>query len=42
MMDLSTQAGNLSDVEDRVIIIDSVSKRYSAYVGCVASKNEEL
>jgi aspartate aminotransferase len=40
-----TSFGNLSDVEDRVIIIDSVSKRYSACgarIGCVASKNEEL
>ncbi|MDD4585270.1 MAG: pyridoxal phosphate-dependent aminotransferase [Aminobacterium colombiense] len=37
--------GNLKDVEDRVVILDSVSKRYSACgarIGCVISKNKEL
>jgi len=40
-----TSFGNLDNVKDRVIIIDSVSKRYSACgarIGCIASKNEEL
>ncbi len=37
--------GNIADVEDRVIIIDSVSKRYSACgarIGSIASKNKDI
>ncbi len=37
--------GNIEGVEDRVILVDSVSKRYSACgarIGCVASKNEDF
>ncbi|MGN0711388.1 MAG: pyridoxal phosphate-dependent aminotransferase [Anaerovoracaceae bacterium] len=37
--------GQFEDVEDRVIIVDSVSKRFSACgarIGCIVSKNEEL
>ncbi|WP_286934459.1 MULTISPECIES: pyridoxal phosphate-dependent aminotransferase [Aminobacterium] len=37
--------GNLEDVEDRVLIMDSVSKRYSACgarIGCIVSKNKDL
>ena len=37
-----TSLGNIEKVKDRVIIVDSVSKRYSACgarIGCVASKN---
>jgi len=40
-----TSFGNMKDIEDRVIIVDSVSKRYSACgarIGSVASKNKEL
>jgi len=40
-----TSCGNLKDIKDRVIIIDSVSKRYSACgarIGSVASKNKGL
>ncbi len=40
-----TSFGNIKEVEDRVIIIDSVSKRYSACgarIGSIASKNKEL
>ncbi|OPJ57190.1 pyridoxal phosphate-dependent aminotransferase [Alkalithermobacter paradoxus] len=40
-----TSFGNVKDVEDRVIIVDSVSKRYSACgarIGSIASKNKEL
>ncbi len=40
-----TSFGNISEVEDRVIIIDSISKRYSACgarIGSIASKNKEL
>lgn len=40
-----TSFGNLENVKDRVIIIDSVSKRYSACgarIGSIASKNKEL
>jgi len=40
-----TSFGNIHKVDDRVIIVDSVSKRYSACgarIGCIASKNEEL
>lgn len=36
---------SFKDVEDRVVIIDSVSKRFSACgarIGCLASKNEEF
>lgn len=38
-----TSLGNIDDVKDRVIIVDSVSKRYSACgarIGCLASKNK--
>ncbi len=37
--------GNIVRVEDRVIIVDSISKRYSACgarIGCIISKNDEL
>ena len=37
--------GQLEDIQDRVIITDSISKRYSACgarIGCVASKNKEI
>lgn len=37
--------GNREDAGDRVILIDSVSKRYSACgarIGCIASRNQEL
>ncbi|GAB6087859.1 pyridoxal phosphate-dependent aminotransferase [Alkaliphilus crotonatoxidans] len=40
-----TSFGNIKEIEDRVIIVDSVSKRYSACgarIGSVASKNKEL
>lgn len=40
-----TSFGNIKEVEDRVIIIDSVSKRYSACgarIGSIASKNKGL
>jgi len=40
-----TSFGNLKKVQDRVIIIDSISKRYSACgarIGSFASKNKEL
>lgn len=40
-----TSFGNIKEVEDRVIIVDSVSKRYSACgarIGSIASKNKEL
>lgn len=40
-----TSFGHLPGIEDRVIIVDSVSKRYSACgarIGCFASKNREL
>ena len=40
-----TSFGNMKDIQDRVIIVDSVSKRYSACgarIGSVASKNKEL
>lgn len=36
---------HLNDIKDRVIITDSISKRYSACgarIGCIASKNKEL
>lgn len=36
---------HLSDIKDRVIITDSISKRYSACgarIGCIASKNKDL
>ncbi|SHH47046.1 pyridoxal phosphate-dependent aminotransferase [Tepidibacter thalassicus] len=40
-----TSFGNIKEVEDRVIIVDSVSKRYSACgarIGSIASKNKEF
>lgn len=40
-----TSFGNVAEIEDRVIIIDSVSKRYSACgarIGSIASKNKGL
>lgn len=40
-----TSFGNIKEVQDRVIIIDSISKRYSACgarVGSIASKNKGL
>ena len=40
-----TSAMYLEDVQDRVIVIDSISKRYSACgarIGLIASKNKEL
>lgn len=40
-----TSFGNVKEIEDRVIIVDSVSKRFSACgarIGSIASKNKEL
>lgn len=40
-----TSFGNLKEIADRVIIVDSISKRYSACgarIGSVASKNKDL
>ncbi|CEI73519.1 MULTISPECIES: pyridoxal phosphate-dependent aminotransferase [Romboutsia] len=40
-----TSFGNVKEIEDRVVIIDSVSKRYSACgarIGSIASKNKGL
>ena len=40
-----TSFGNIKRLEDRVIIVDSISKRYSACgarIGCILSKNKEL
>lgn len=40
-----TSFGNVKEIEDRVLIIDSVSKRYSACgarIGSIASKNKDL
>jgi len=40
-----TSFGNIKRIEDRVIIVDSISKRYSACgarIGCFLSKNDEL
>ncbi|MDU5020386.1 MAG: pyridoxal phosphate-dependent aminotransferase [Clostridiales bacterium] len=40
-----TSLGNVKEVEDRVIIVDSVSKRYSACgarIGSLASKNKDF
>ncbi len=40
-----TSMGTFTEIEDRVIIIDSVSKRYSACgarIGSISSKNKEL
>lgn len=40
-----TSFGNIEDVQDRVIIVDSVSKRFSACgarIGAIISKNKEL
>lgn len=37
--------GQIPEIEDRVIITDSISKRYSACgarIGCICSKNDEL
>lgn len=40
-----TSFGMLEDIKDRVVIVDSVSKRFSACgarIGCIVSKNEDL
>ena len=40
-----TSFGNIKEIEDRVVIIDSVSKRYSACgarIGSLASKNKDF
>ncbi|RKD27712.1 aspartate aminotransferase [Caminicella sporogenes DSM 14501] len=40
-----TSFGNIKEIEDRVIIVDSISKRYSACgarIGSIASKNKDL
>lgn len=40
-----TSFGNITRIEDRVILVDSVSKRFSACgarIGCIASKNSDL
>ncbi|QHI73734.1 pyridoxal phosphate-dependent aminotransferase [Aminipila terrae] len=40
-----TSFGQMEDIKERVIIVDSVSKRFSACgarIGCIVSKNEEL
>ncbi len=40
-----TSFAHFKEVEDRVILIDSISKRYSACgarIGCIATKNKEL
>lgn len=40
-----TSFGTIKEIEDRVILVDSVSKRYSACgarIGCISSKNAEL
>ncbi len=40
-----TSFAHLKEIEDRLIIIDSISKRYSACgarIGCIATKNKEL
>lgn len=40
-----TSFGMLKELEDRVILVDSVSKRFSACgarIGCIAAKNKEL
>jgi aspartate aminotransferase len=40
-----TSFGNMKRIEDRVILVDSISKRYSACgarIGCMLSKNDEL
>lgn len=40
-----TSFGMLEDIKDRVVIVDSVSKRFSACgarIGCIVSKNEAL
>lgn len=40
-----TSFGMLKELEDRVVIVDSVSKRFSACgarIGCIISKNDEL
>jgi len=43
--DRFTSLGHLEDVRDRVVMIDSVSKRFSACgarIGCIAIKNKEF
>lgn len=40
-----TSFAHLEDIQDRVILTDSISKRYSACgarIGCIASKNKDL
>lgn len=40
-----TSFAHLDDIQDRVILTDSISKRYSACgarIGCIASKNKDL
>lgn len=40
-----TSLAHIKGIEDRVIVIDSISKRYSACgarIGCICSKNKEL
>lgn len=40
-----TSFAHLAEVKDRVVLIDSISKRYSACgarIGCIASKNKDL
>lgn len=40
-----TSFGNLEEISDRVILVDSVSKRYSACgarIGCIVSRNTDL
>lgn len=40
-----TSFAHLEDIQDRVVITDSISKRYSACgarIGCIASKNKDL
>lgn len=40
-----TSFAHFKEIEDRVILIDSISKRYSACgarIGCIATKNKEL
>lgn len=40
-----TSFGNIENIRDRLVIVDSVSKRYSACgarIGCLVSKNREL
>lgn len=40
-----TSFAQIEEIEDRLILLDSISKRYSACgarIGCIASKNEEI